>query len=66
MMVLKYVYGGEIGANWKEDAKKYLDAADKYGISELKVQAEAWYVTYVSFTADNVIEDLLSLVFRLQ
>ena len=58
-MLLKYVYGGEVEADWKTDAKKYLDAADKYGIIGLKVEAEALYVTYHNFTVDNAVEDLL-------
>ena len=58
-MLLKYVYGGKVDADWKIDAKKYLDTADKYGITGLKVMAEALYVTHRTFSVDDAIEDLL-------
>ena len=58
-MLLKYVYGGEVEVDWKNDAKTYINAADKYGITGLKVNAEAWYVTHSKFTVDDAIEDLL-------
>ena len=30
-MLLKYIYGGEVEADWKIDAKKYLDALQILG-----------------------------------
>mmetsp|Transcript_11349 Transcript_11349/g.20884 ORF Transcript_11349/g.20884 Transcript_11349/m.20884 type:complete len:387 (-) Transcript_11349:228-1388(-) len=58
LQLLKYVYGGKVTADWARDAKKFIDAADKYDVG-LKIEAEAWYVTYCNFTVDNVIEELL-------
>ena len=57
--MLRYLYGGEVSASWMNDAKKFIDAADKYGVTDLKVEAEAWYVTYLNFTVGNVIEEFL-------
>lgn len=59
LQLLQYVYGGDISPNWENDAKNLIDAADKYEVIGLKVEAEAWYVTYSKFTVGSVIEDLL-------
>ena len=45
--------------DWEEDAKALLEAANKYDIANLKVTAEAWYITYFEFTAENVVDQLL-------
>eukprot|EP00956_Cyclotella_meneghiniana_P016031 scaffold25077_cov48-Cyclotella_meneghiniana.AAC.7 len=60
--MLKYVYGKDIGAfYWKDRAKQVLDAAVKYGFTELKSFAEAWHVKNLqnNFTKDNVVDELL-------
>mmetsp|Transcript_42471 Transcript_42471/g.76522 ORF Transcript_42471/g.76522 Transcript_42471/m.76522 type:complete len:516 (-) Transcript_42471:55-1602(-) len=57
--LLHYVYGGDISPDWKNDAKKFVDAADKYRLTDLKLAAEAWHVAYYSFTVGNVVEELL-------
>lgn len=57
--LLQYVYGGKVDVDWEKDAKKFIDAAHKHGISGLKVEAEARRVTYCDFTVDNVVEELL-------
>lgn len=45
--------------DWKNEAKKFINAADRYGITELKMEAEAWYITYSNFTVGNAIDELL-------
>mmetsp|Transcript_28206 Transcript_28206/g.60097 ORF Transcript_28206/g.60097 Transcript_28206/m.60097 type:complete len:393 (+) Transcript_28206:428-1606(+) len=57
--LLHYAYGGKVSADWEKDAKKFIDAANKYGVIDLKVEAEAWRVTHFNFTVSNVIEELL-------
>jgi hypothetical protein len=58
--MLWYVYGGQV----EEDAmtalaKEIMDAADKYSIVNLKLEAEAAYVNSTTITADNVMDNLL-------
>lgn len=56
--MLKYVYGKDIDAfYWKDHAKQVLDAAVKYGFTELKSVAEA--NLNQNFTVDNVVDELL-------
>eukprot|EP00956_Cyclotella_meneghiniana_P032866 scaffold91862_cov51-Cyclotella_meneghiniana.AAC.3 len=60
--MLKNVYGKYIGETyWKEHAKQILDAAGKYGFTELKSEAEAWHVKNMkdNFTIDNAVDELL-------
>ena len=59
MYLLQYIYGCKVPAVWEEDAEQIIDAADKYGVVDLKVEAEAWYVTYNTFSVGNVINELL-------
>jgi hypothetical protein len=55
--MLFYVYGGDISAaEWKDHAKGLLEAADKYGLTNLKVEAEAWYVKLLKISAGNAVE----------
>ena len=58
--LLYYVYGGEISY---EDffglEKELINAADKYGVTNLKLEAEVWYVHNKEITIDNVIDNLL-------
>lgn len=37
LQLLQYVYRGDISPQWEKDAKKFIDAADKYGMVDLKV-----------------------------
>jgi hypothetical protein len=54
---LHYVYGGDIlAAEWKDHAKDLLEAADKYGLPNLKIEAEAWYVKLLKFSVGDVVE----------
>ena len=58
--LLYYVYGGDISY---EDCsgleKELINAADKYGVTNLKLEAEVWYVHNKEITFDNVIDNLL-------
>ena len=58
--LLYYVYGGEIsGEEFKIHSKDLINAADKYGVTNLKLEAEVWYVHNAEITFDNVIDNLL-------
>jgi len=58
--VMRFIYGSCMDStDWKEDAKAILEATNKYDVANLKVTAEAWYVTYLEFTAENVADQLL-------
>jgi len=57
--LLYYVYGGTIPDNvFSESAKDIIDAADRLGIGNLKVEAEGWYVKSTPITLDNFVENL--------
>jgi hypothetical protein len=43
----------------KSHAKEVIDAADKYGVVNLKLEAEASFVEGTTFTIENVMEHLL-------
>ncbi|KAL9183070.1 hypothetical protein ACHAXT_004857 [Thalassiosira profunda] len=58
--MLRYAYGGEVPeVEMKANAKDLIDAADKYGVVGLKLQAEACYASSVELTVDNVLDNLL-------
>ena len=58
--ILYYTYGGKISdEDMKENAKDIIDAADKYGIVGLKLEAEASLVTATTMTFKNAIDNLL-------
>ncbi|KAL7546149.1 hypothetical protein ACHAWF_009488 [Thalassiosira exigua] len=58
--MLKYVYGRSIGiAEWKGHSKDFIDAADRFGLKNLKIEAEAWYVKFLKITVENVIDELI-------
>ncbi|KAL7543300.1 hypothetical protein ACHAWF_010520 [Thalassiosira exigua] len=55
--MLYYVYGGKVAnEDLKSRAKEIIDAADKYGIVGLKLEAEACYVKSTQISLDNAIE----------
>ena len=59
-LLLSYIYGGKVSEdNMVLHAKEIIDAADKYGVVNLKLEAEASFVEGTTFTIDNVIEHLL-------
>ena len=58
--LLYYVYGGEISEeNFRTHAKDLINAADKYGVANLKLASEVWYVHNTEITINNVIDNLL-------
>ncbi len=59
-LLLKYIYGGRIsGDDMREHTKEILDAADKFGVTYLKLAAEAHFVQATSFRLENMMEHLL-------
>ena len=46
-------------ADWKDHSKDLIEAADKYGVNNLKLVAEAWYVKFLKMKADDVAETLI-------
>lgn len=57
---ITYIYGGEIdGDHFATLAKDLINASDKYGVTNLKLEAEVWYVHSTQITIENVIENLL-------
>jgi hypothetical protein len=58
--LLYYVYGGSVPEeDLKTHAKAIIDAADKYSIVNLKLEAEAAYVKSTTITMDNAMDNLL-------
>ena len=58
--LLYYVYGGKVSdEDLKNNAKETIDAADKYGLVNLKLEAEASLVKSTTITFDNAIDNLL-------
>ena len=58
--LLYYVYGGEISdEEFLGNERDIINAADKYGVTNLKLEAEVWYVNNTVMTIDNVIDTLL-------
>ena len=58
--LLYYVYGGEItDEEFVGNERDLINAADKYGVTNLKLEAEGWYVNNIDITIDNVIDTLL-------
>jgi uncharacterized small protein (DUF1192 family) len=56
-LLLRYVYGGDISAGeWKDHSKDLLEASDKYGLTNLKIEAEAWYVKLLKIYVGDVVE----------
>ena len=59
-ILLEYVYGKKLPAKeLEENARGLIDAADRFGVINLKVEAETMYVSNFKFTVHNVIEQLL-------
>ncbi len=58
--LLYYVYGGEISdEEFVDNEKGFINAANKYGVTNLKLEAEVWYTKNTEITIDNVIDNLL-------
>ena len=57
--LLYYVYGGKVNAeDLESNARAFINAADKYNVVNLKLQAEASLVSTTKFTVDDVLEYL--------
>ncbi|EJK46266.1 hypothetical protein THAOC_35072 [Thalassiosira oceanica] len=55
--LLYYCYGGKIGKDdLQSDTKDIIEAADRFGIINLKLEAEVCYVDTVELTLDNIVE----------
>ena len=58
--VLYYLYGGKLTEEeMEENAKDLIDAADKYGVVSLKLEAEVYYVKSTTITLENMMDNLL-------
>ena len=58
--MLYYIYGGEVSKKDMEDnAALLIDATDKYGVVNLKLQVEVHYVEEIELSSDNLIDNLL-------
>lgn len=59
--LLLYIYGCK-KTNFGDDVahiKEVIEAADKYAVTNLKIDAEAWYTSKTILTLENVLEHLL-------
>ena len=58
-LLLNYMYGGRLSDDdMKSHAREIIDAADKYGVVNLKLEAEICFVEGTTFTIENVVEHL--------
>ena len=58
--MLYYVYGGKLTKKeLKDNAEEIINACDKYGIVNLKLEAEVSYVNSTTLTNDNIIDNML-------
>jgi hypothetical protein len=59
-LLLFYIYGGKVSDDdMKSHAREIVNAADKFGVVNLKLEAEAFFVEATTFTIQNVLEHLL-------
>jgi len=59
-LLLNYIYGGKVSEDdMVLHAREIIDAADKYGVISLKLEAEARLVEGTTFMIDNVKELLI-------
>ena len=57
--MMYYVSGGDIAAaTWKDRSKDFIDAANRYGVKNFKIKAEAWYVKHLVITLDNAVDTI--------
>ncbi|EED91771.1 predicted protein [Thalassiosira pseudonana CCMP1335] len=59
--VLRYVYGNSLNnVDWEKESKNLIDAADRFGVTTLKIEAEVRHLKYCSkFTVDNAVDTFL-------
>ncbi|KAL9179167.1 hypothetical protein ACHAXT_008457 [Thalassiosira profunda] len=56
-LLLGYVYGRSVSFDdWKEHSRELIDAADRYGVADLKLEAEAWFIKFMDITAENALD----------
>ena len=56
-LLLSYMYGGKVSeVNMKYHEQEIIEAADKYGVVNLKLEAEASRIEGIIFTIENVKE----------
>jgi hypothetical protein len=54
------MYGGKVSDNdMKSHARGIIDVADRFGVSSLKLETEAYVVQATTFTMENVMELLI-------
>eukprot|EP00578_Thalassiosira_sp_NH16_P023027 CAMPEP_0181085514 /NCGR_PEP_ID=MMETSP1071-20121207/5270_1 /TAXON_ID=35127 /ORGANISM="Thalassiosira sp., Strain NH16" /LENGTH=368 /DNA_ID=CAMNT_0023167321 /DNA_START=83 /DNA_END=1189 /DNA_ORIENTATION=+ len=57
--LLRYVYGGAVDIEvLRNHSREIINAADRFGIGSLKVEAEGYYVESTPITLDNFAENL--------
>lgn len=57
---LYYAYGGKLSdEDMQANAKEIIDAADRFGMVNLKLEAEACYVRSTDIDLDNMMDNLL-------
>ena len=58
--LLYYIYGGKISDDdMKSCTKEIINAANRYGVATLKLEAEACLVVGTTFSLENVMEQLI-------
>ena len=58
--LLYYCYGGKISdEDLEESAREIIDASDRFGVTNLKLEAEAYLVQKATFTVENILDNLL-------
>jgi len=58
--ILHYIYGGEVpNDDMKDNAKEIINATDKYGVFNLKLEAEACLVKSTTIDVENMMDLLL-------
>ena len=58
--MIYYAYGGKLSdEDLKDNAKDIINACDKYGVVNLKLETEATYVKSTEITMDNMMDNLL-------
>mmetsp|Transcript_14445 Transcript_14445/g.31669 ORF Transcript_14445/g.31669 Transcript_14445/m.31669 type:complete len:323 (-) Transcript_14445:101-1069(-) len=58
--LLHYCYGGTISdEDLQENAREIIDAADRFGVTNLKLEAETYLVQKETFTVENILDNLL-------
>jgi len=58
--MIYYCYGGKLSdEELKNNAKDLINACNKYGVVNLKLEAEAYYVKVTEITVENMMDNLL-------